>query len=53
VGLDDASLSYIKKKIDLAASIGINFKLHQFMEDRINAEKYHETFKKISKSTSS
>lgn len=32
VGFDDASLSYIKKKIDLASSIGIRFQLHQFVE---------------------
>jgi 5,10-methylene-tetrahydrofolate dehydrogenase/methenyl tetrahydrofolate cyclohydrolase len=32
VGFNDASLSYIKKKIDLALSIGIRFQLHQFVE---------------------
>jgi 5,10-methylene-tetrahydrofolate dehydrogenase/methenyl tetrahydrofolate cyclohydrolase len=32
VGFDDASLSYIKKKADLASSIGIHFQLHQFIE---------------------
>ena len=30
IGFDDASLSYIHKKIDIATSIGINFELHQF-----------------------
>ena len=33
LGFDDASLSYIKKKIDLASSIGIRFELHQFMDE--------------------
>jgi len=31
IGFDDASLSYIRKKIDLASSIGIKFQLHQFI----------------------
>lgn len=32
IGFQDASLSYIKKKIDLATSIGIRFNLHQFLD---------------------
>lgn len=31
IGFDAPSLSYIKKKIDLAESIGIRFNLHQFL----------------------
>jgi 5,10-methylene-tetrahydrofolate dehydrogenase/methenyl tetrahydrofolate cyclohydrolase len=32
VGLHDASLSYIKKKMSEASSAGIKFQLHQFLE---------------------
>jgi 5,10-methylene-tetrahydrofolate dehydrogenase/methenyl tetrahydrofolate cyclohydrolase len=45
VGFQDASLSYIKKKIDLASSIGIRFSLHQFLDDPRHP--HHPTFQKI------
>ena len=32
VGLHDASLSYISKKISTATTIGMNFQLHQFID---------------------
>lgn len=32
VGFDVATLSYIKKKIDLAKMIGIKFYLHEFID---------------------
>lgn len=32
VGFNDASLSYIKKKMDLAGQVGIRFQLHQFVD---------------------
>lgn len=32
VGLEDGSLSYIRKKIELASSLSIRFRLHQFLE---------------------
>ena len=31
IGFNVASLSYIKKKIAIASSLGIKFKLHQFI----------------------
>jgi 5,10-methylene-tetrahydrofolate dehydrogenase/methenyl tetrahydrofolate cyclohydrolase len=32
IGFNAASLSYIKKKISIASYLGINLKLHQFVE---------------------
>jgi predicted PilT family ATPase len=51
VGFDDASLSYIKKKIDLASSIGIRFQLHQFIEKQESSIHLHRNFEKIRKSS--
>ena len=31
--MDHASLSYINKKVDIATSLGIKFKIHQFLKD--------------------
>lgn len=47
IGFNDASLSYIKKKIDLASTVGIRFKLHQFIEKNTPETKLNKDFKKI------
>ena len=45
VGFNDASLSYIKKKMDLAAQVGIRFQLHQFVDHPQHA--HLNAFKKM------
>jgi 5,10-methylene-tetrahydrofolate dehydrogenase/methenyl tetrahydrofolate cyclohydrolase len=47
VGFNAASLSYIKKKITLAKTLGIKFELHQFVEKTGKDEKELNNFTRI------
>lgn len=45
-GFDAATLSYIKKKMDLAKMLGIKFYLHEFIDHESKAHSNH-IFEKI------